>query len=220
MQFGHAPDDTMRNRIAGINETNLRAMTLVQNGKLLYEMGQLDEAEKVLLQALDLEPANTAAPYYLDLLKEARYATDARNRERDTKTELEMVERTWLISTAAEKLPQPNPYARNPDIHTGPGRQTVMRKLTDIKLVQMPGTFGEDLEKGLPLSAVLRNLKSISITNDLEKLGINFLYNPHSGGSAAGAATDAAGVPSAAWMRRRFRLRSARLWTICHCWNC
>ena len=57
-------------------------------------------------------------------------------------------------------------------MHTGPGRQTVMRKLTDIRLVQMPGTVGEDFEKGLPLSAVLRNLKSISITNDLEKLGV------------------------------------------------
>jgi Flp pilus assembly secretin CpaC/tetratricopeptide (TPR) repeat protein len=192
MQFGHAPDVQMRNRIAGINWTNLQAETLVQNGKLLYEMGQLDEAEKVLLQALNLEPANTAAPYFLDLLKEARYMTDARNRERDTKTELEMVERTWLISTSAERLPQPNDYARSKEIHTGTGRQVVMHKLQEIKLVQMPGTFGEDLEKGLPLSAVLRNLKAISITNDLEKTGINFLYNPHSGGSAAGAADDAA----------------------------
>ena len=192
MQFGHAPDEEMMSRIAGINRTNLEAATLVQNGKLLYEMGQLDEAERVLLQALDLEPANTAAPYFLDLLKEARYMTDARNRERDTKTELEMVERTWLISTSSDKLPKPNPYIRNLDIHTGPGRQTVMRKLTEIKLAQMPGTFGEDLEKGLPLSAVLRNLKAISITNDLEKTGINFLYNPHSGGSGASGTDDAA----------------------------
>ena len=140
---GRVPSDDMIRQVPRIMETNLDAATLVQNGRLLYEMGRLDEAEKVLLQALDVDPSNRAAPYYLDLLKEARYMSDARNRERDTKTELEQVERMWLLSTTAEKLPHPgNAYATNSNINTSIGRQNIMRKLKEITLPQTPDTWG------------------------------------------------------------------------------
>jgi hypothetical protein len=69
-----------------------------------------------------------------------------------------------------------------------------MRKLQDIKIAKMPGTFGADLEKGLPLSAVLRNLKAISITNDPHKVGIIFLFNPHRSRLGGDGAEDAAGA--------------------------
>jgi beta-lactamase regulating signal transducer with metallopeptidase domain len=45
---------------------------LVQDGKLLYEMGKLDEAEVKLKAALALEPENAAAKYYLGLVQAAR----------------------------------------------------------------------------------------------------------------------------------------------------
>ncbi len=47
--------------------------TRVQNGKFLYEMGKYDESEKLLKQVLKDAPNNRTVPYYLDLIKEARY---------------------------------------------------------------------------------------------------------------------------------------------------
>ena len=193
-QMGHVPSPDILRQIPGYQRTNLMVATMVQNGKLLYEMGRLDEAEQVLLQAVAIDPANVAAPYYLDLLKEARYGNDARYRERDTKTELEQVERTWLLSTTAAKLPHPgNPFATNREVYTSPGRQVIQRKLRQIKLAELPDIF----ETGLPLTEVLRKLKQISISNDLENVGINFMYNSHGGVSSAAAVDVTAPAPAA-----------------------
>lgn len=53
-------------------ENFLKAQTKVQDGKLLFEMGKLDEAEASLSQALILNPQSQAAQYYLNLVREAR----------------------------------------------------------------------------------------------------------------------------------------------------
>lgn len=50
-----------------------QAGVLVQSGKLLYEMGKLDEAELKLKGAIKQDPNNQAAYYYLKLVAEARY---------------------------------------------------------------------------------------------------------------------------------------------------
>jgi beta-lactamase regulating signal transducer with metallopeptidase domain len=49
----------------------LKAQSKVQDGKLLFEMGKLDEAEASLSQALILNPQSQAAQYYLNLVREA-----------------------------------------------------------------------------------------------------------------------------------------------------
>jgi hypothetical protein len=77
--------------------------------------------------------------------------------------------------------------------YTNQARLNITRKLREIKLNRIPGPFGDDVEKGLPLSLVLRSLKGISLTNDPQKLGISFLYHPLIGGSPEErAAVDAA----------------------------
>jgi beta-lactamase regulating signal transducer with metallopeptidase domain/tetratricopeptide (TPR) repeat protein len=48
------------------------ADSLVQEGKLLYEMGRLDDSEAKLNQALALNSQNVAAHYYLNLIDQAR----------------------------------------------------------------------------------------------------------------------------------------------------
>jgi beta-lactamase regulating signal transducer with metallopeptidase domain/tetratricopeptide (TPR) repeat protein len=49
-----------------------RAGKLVQDAKVNYEMGKLDEAEKLLKSALAMEPENATAKYYLGLVQTAR----------------------------------------------------------------------------------------------------------------------------------------------------
>jgi beta-lactamase regulating signal transducer with metallopeptidase domain len=48
--------------------------TKMQNAKLLYQMGKYDESEAILHQVLKDDPTNRSAPYYLDLVKQARMA--------------------------------------------------------------------------------------------------------------------------------------------------
>ena len=130
--------------------------TLVQDREAPLRNGPVGRGGNKPLKALELDPANTAAPYYLDLLKEARYINDARNRERDTKTELEIVERTWLLSTTNEDLPHPgNAFATQRWITPARAAKTIMRKLKTSNLPScrgLPRKHGSCL-KGSPLSA-------------------------------------------------------------------
>jgi hypothetical protein len=56
------------------------ARTLVHDGKLLYEMDKLDEAEAKLKTAVRNDPHNEAALYYLNLVSEAKYKRAAKLR--------------------------------------------------------------------------------------------------------------------------------------------
>jgi Mg-chelatase subunit ChlD len=54
---------------------------LVQEGKRMYQLGRLDESEAKMKEALNRDPSNQAAQYYLGIAKESRdrQVVDARN---------------------------------------------------------------------------------------------------------------------------------------------
>ena len=87
--------------------------------------------------------------------------------------------------SANSSPPVPNTIAKTNGIYVSPGRQVIMRKLRDIKLAELPASF----EQGLPLTEVMHTLKEISISNDVENVGVNFMFNPR--GSPGGSAPDA-----------------------------
>src|SRR5207249_4174757 len=68
---------------------------LVQDGRLLLEMGKLDEAEAKLKEAFRRAPENKAAPYYLKLISEVRSNQEARLREVIAKERPAEVEEAW-----------------------------------------------------------------------------------------------------------------------------
>jgi len=145
-----------------------KAARLVQDGKLLYEMGKLDEAEAKLKEAREEDPENQAPYYYLNLLNEARF--HAAGSERDA-------------------LPAPDPYARTNLIYTGRGRQIIARKLDRIRLDEVRAV------DSLPLSEVVRNLDDLARKHDPDGRGINFIIAPS---TRAGAPTDTANPDPAA----------------------
>ncbi len=53
------------------------AAILVRDGKLLYEMGKLDAAEDKLRAAMQLDPDNVGASYYLNLIQQAKSRREA-----------------------------------------------------------------------------------------------------------------------------------------------
>ncbi|MGZ5566153.1 MAG: hypothetical protein ACXWKG_03985, partial [Limisphaerales bacterium] len=162
--------------------------TRVQNGKLLYEMGRLKEAQVELKAAIAIEPNNKAAYYYLDLIKEAMYRNGAAAREEYEKERVLSVEASWLPSHKAEGLGIANPMARTNLVYTTKGRQNILAKLDQIHL--------NEVSYDLPLSEVLKTLRDESKKRDPEQKGINFLVNPHiDSGVSAGPGPDVNAPP-------------------------
>src|ERR1035441_2295748 len=183
-QRGTIPSDDVRSQVPAILEERVKANTLVRDGKLLYEMNKLEEADSKLKQALKEDPQNTAALYYLNLVSEAKFSQAAKAHEVTMRQDIRAVEQAWAGPIKRELLPVPNPYVRSNNlVHTGQGRQTIMTKLDRIRL----DTVKYD---GLPLGEVVINLNDESRKRDPEKRGINFLINQNidTGGPTATAA--------------------------------
>lgn len=170
-QKGRVPSKEIVAKLPEAAQVRTDAATLVQDGKLLYEMGKLDEAEAKLRQAAKMDPTNPAAGYYLTLVQEARYKQDAVKREIMARNKMVEVEQAWNPPVSREKLPPSNPFARTNTVHTGPGRRLIYSKLEKIRLekVEFPG---------VPLSEVVVYLDEETRLRDPEKRGINFIIAP------------------------------------------
>jgi tetratricopeptide (TPR) repeat protein len=131
---GRVPSPEVLALAPEVRAQRIQAQTHVQNGKALYEMGRIPEAEAELKQAVNLDPENQAAYYYLKLIAEAKYAQGAYQREVMAKEKGVEVEDAWLPHTQRDLLPTPNPFATTNLVHTGPGRQSIQSKLHRIVL--------------------------------------------------------------------------------------
>ncbi len=182
-QRGTIPSEEVRSQVPAIIEEQVKASTLVHDGKLLYEMGKLDEADAKLKLALKQDPHNEAALYYLNLVSEAKFTQAAKVHEVTMRQDVRAVEQAWANPVKRELLPVPNPYARTNLVYTGQGRQTIITKLDRIRLDSVK-------YDGLPLGEVIINLNDEAKKRDPEKRGINFLVNQNmdTGGAAAAAA--------------------------------
>ena len=170
---GQIPSRDAMEQASQIKAQNRDAGTLVQDGRLLYEMGKLDDAEAKLNQALVINPDNPAAFYYLNLIQQAKFVREASTHTVETQRRMSQVEKQWILPSSKVLDPsRPNPYATNTLIYTGPGRQAIVAKLDRFRL----DTVSYD---GLPLSEVLRNLSEQTRLRDPERKGINFLINPN-----------------------------------------
>lgn len=163
------------------------AGTLMQDGKIFYEMGKLDEAEAKLNAALKLDPDNSGAFYYMNLIKQARLIRSSAQHSVDTQDRMEQVEKRWTLPSSKVALPVPNPYATNNLIYTGAGRQAIFDKLNRIRLDNVS-------YDGVPLSEVLRQLSEKVKLSDPERKGINFLINPNADQSGAAVAAPTTGA--------------------------
>ena len=183
-QRGTIPSEEVRSQVPAIMEDRVKASTLVHDGKLLFEMNKLDEADAKLKMALKQDPHNEAALYYLNLVSEAKYLKASKLHEVTLRQDVRAVEQAWANPISRESLPVPNPYARTNMVYTGQGRQNIITKLDRIHLDSVK-------YDGLPLSEVVINLNDEAKKRDPEKHGINFLVNQNidTGGAPAAAAT-------------------------------
>ena len=147
-QLGRVPSPEALKVIPEIRKERVAIATRVQNAKLYYEMGKLDESEAILLEVMKDDPSNRTAPYYLDLIKEARFMDRARKREAVAKSAVLEVENAWIPPAKQDTLPIPNPMAATNLVYTSQGRQQIFSKLNRITLNQE--------QYDLPLTEVLK----------------------------------------------------------------
>jgi type II secretory pathway component GspD/PulD (secretin)/beta-lactamase regulating signal transducer with metallopeptidase domain len=136
-------------------EGQIQADKMVQDAKLLYEMGKLEEAESKLKAAIVLNPDNQSAYYYRDLIEKAREARLAATFPPSSGIILPV----WKVSpsTATNYLSE--------------GRQKIVSKLDRIRFDLI------SYDPPTPLLEVLRDLSHKIRASDPEKMGINFIIN-------------------------------------------
>jgi general secretion pathway protein D len=191
--------------ILAANRTNAQ---LVQDAKLLFDLGKYDEAEFKAKTALRNDPTDRAARYYLNLIQDARFREHAANQDLISRKNLVDVEKEWITPNRGKDLPVPNQYARNGvsgPFFTGMahGRNQIMAKLDRIRL-----DFPAEGVDALPLSEIVKILSDEAKKRDPEKKGVNFLVNPNTDvgvvvapsniqGGAPGAPNNVAPPPTA-----------------------
>src|ERR1035438_8084813 len=111
-QRGTVPSPEVKAQVPAALEENIQARTLVQDGKLLYELGKMDEAEAKLREALRENPRSQAALYYLSLVSEAKYSQALKEHGVTLQKNLSEVEQAWANPVKRELLPLPRSYAR------------------------------------------------------------------------------------------------------------
>lgn len=172
-RLGKEPSKEVLQRVPEIRQEQVNTSILVNDARLLIEMGKLDEAEAKLKQAVKENPEHRAAFYYLTLIKERRFNQEARKREALAKEKIVEVESAWNIPSTRESLPNSNPFARTNRVYTGTGRQAILRKLENIVLDQwyIPGD--------IPLSEVIKELDAEVKKRDVDRRGLNFIISSH-----------------------------------------
>jgi general secretion pathway protein D len=170
-RLGKEPSKQTLDLVPEIQKERTTTSTLVNDARLLMEMGKLDEAEAKLKQAAKTDPENRAAFYYLAEIKEKRYAQEARKREIMAKEKIVEVEAAWNTPLGRDTLPMANIYATTNRIYTSAGRQAIQRKLDAIVLDQwyIPGD--------IPLSEVIKELDSEAKKRDPDHRGLNFIIS-------------------------------------------
>jgi type II secretory pathway component GspD/PulD (secretin)/beta-lactamase regulating signal transducer with metallopeptidase domain len=157
--------------------------TLVQEGKLLYEMGQFEEAGAKLNQAMKLDPNAQGASYYLSLVRQAVYARAELNGTNSVADSRVQVPNAWTPKVGIG-MPVPNPFITNNNVLTGSNREAIYRKLNSIRLESV--SWGN----GIPLSEIIRYLNAESKALDPDNKGINFIFNPNGAASPVGGASN------------------------------
>ena len=144
---GRMPSEETIGEVKDVVEEKIQAATLVQDAKLLYEMARYDQSEAKLRQALEIDPSNRGASYYMVLVQEAKNTIQVKKRDMTSREAIKNVTKDWVAPTSHESLIVPNPLANiSPtnsfptEIYTGPGRTRIHRMLQNIRLERFPVT--------------------------------------------------------------------------------
>lgn len=176
---GRLPSAQVVTKAAELMENRSKVMSLVRDGKMYYEVGEFKEARARLEEAIQKDPMNDAAFFYLRMIMEAQFEQESRLREKTYVESVVAVTEKWN-QRGRTSLGVSNPYYKTNSqppflTHSSPGAQAINRKLDEI-------IFPEINYPDLVLPEVLKDLdektkKYDLIEKDPGKKGLNFLIN-------------------------------------------
>ena len=179
---GRMPTEQAIEDVKSVVDEKIQASTLVQDGKLFYEMARYDKAESKLRQALKIDPSNRGASYYLVLVQEAKNKLQVKARDITSRDAIKNVTKDWVAPTSHLGLEVPNSLANisptntYPDkIYTGPGRIRIHRLLHNLKFDRFPITGSAE---GISLRELVNELHDSVIELDE---AVNFLIDSNTG---------------------------------------
>ena len=180
---GRMPSEETIGDVKDVVEEKIQAATLVQDGKLFYEMARYDEAEAKLRQALKIDPVNRGAIHYMVLVQEAKNMIQVKKRDMTSREAIKNITKEWVAPTAHESLEIPNPLANvSPTnsfptrVYTGPGRMRINRLLQNIRLERFPITGTLD---NISLRDIITDLTET--INAIDTEGINIIVDQNTG---------------------------------------
>ncbi|MEE2948274.1 MAG: hypothetical protein VX392_08135, partial [Verrucomicrobiota bacterium] len=189
---GRMPTEESLEEVKDVVEEKIQAATLVQDGKLFYEMARYDQAEAKLRQALKIDPANRGGAYYMVLVQEAKNSIQVKKRDMTSRESIKDVTKDWIAPgmnfdlgdpEAREGLVFPNELANiaptnsYPDrIYTGPGRMRIHRLLHNIRLEKFPVTGIVD---SLSLQDIVKDLHDT--IQQIDEAGVNIIIDQNTG---------------------------------------
>ena len=186
---GRMPTEESLEEVKDVVEEKIQAATLVQDGKLFYEMARYDQAEAKLRQAIKIDPANRGASYYMVLVQEAKNSIQVKKRDMTSRESIKDVTKDWVAPgmnfdlgdpEARDGLQLPNALANIaptnsfPDrIYTGAGRIRIHRLLHNIRLEKFPVTGIVD---SLSLQDIVKDLHDT--ISQIDEEGVNLIIDP------------------------------------------
>ncbi|HJO54250.1 MAG TPA: hypothetical protein QF373_07095, partial [Verrucomicrobiota bacterium] len=189
---GRMPTEETIERVKDVIEEKTQAATLVQDGKLLYEMARYDQAEAKLRQALKIDPANRGGAYYMVLVQEAKNAVQVKKRDMTSRESIKDVTKDWVAPgmnfdlgdpEAREGLLFPNVLSRvaptnsfPKNVYTGPGRLRIHRLLKNSRLEKFPRTGTVD---SLSLRDIVSDLHDH--IGEIDEEGVNIIIDQNTG---------------------------------------
>ena len=176
------PTKQTQMRINEIKEQKGGVKALLQDGKFMYELRDLAEAEARFREVIRLDPGNDVAFAYLRRIQGVRANDASLRKDAAFQDRLNEVDRAWLPPTKASLLPAPNPLVHNPIAHTSKGRSLILQKLETIKI---PDINALD---GFSMTEVIDLIDKLAKKHDPQNEGLNFIINPNITNSARAAA--------------------------------
>ncbi len=180
LQAGTVPSPEVIAQTPVWHSNEVRVATMVQDGKLLYEAGKLDDAEAKLSQAYKEDPQNAAAHQYLEMIAEKRSADALRRVDLQARQGFLQVEKSWDVPLRGERKPAPNIFNRTNLVYSTKGRQAILSKLDRIRIDTIK-------YNGLTLEEVVNDLNERARSRDPDKTGVNFFINRQTAAPSAGA---------------------------------
>ena len=188
---GRMPTEQAIEDVKSVVDEKIQASTLVQDGKLFYEMARYDKSEAKLRQALTIDPSSRGASYYLVLVQEAKNKLQVKKRDITSRDAIKNVTKDWVAPTSHLDLEVPNSMANisptnsYPDeIYTGPGRMRIHRVLHNLKFDRFPITGSAE---GISLRELVNELHDAVIELDDS---VNFLIDSNTGVMSQPSFTD------------------------------